>query len=392
TQESTLRTQLFNPNPNQFPIGGYGPIGTSNQTVQNDSSPCVDKIIKDHNRTSDSANLPLLINNLDSDNEVHQILKKSPVNPYCPIVWQNINNLSVERFNHFVKNILPANDQYLFTVNGKCLEYKFAKQIQHSLKTKDVVDRILLGTDSPHYPANYFGKQYSTPLHIANMVLEMHLILVKSNDFKHLTLADTNDLFTSNAFSVFPKRVFQNMNRRSFDNFVRLRLNPTLSEYKAHIKYFQPIIAKSTSSKRSNTTATFDLENMPPLKKTFLNTEVQTSQMPPTTSRTEDSDETILPDISLTIHDTKSNSIEQSILDTIDLTTDEDEPLTGIAERAKRIRERALTIISNSTSWQERGASKIQVVKIPKSLVRRLAHQSENMSDQQFDEFIQGAQ
>lgn len=384
---------------NQFPIGAYGPIGSTNLTDETEQSPNFEKILKDHSRIQKSSGIPIIICNMDSDQEAHQTIKKLSVNPYTPIVWQNINNHSTERFNHFVKNILPSNEQYLFTINGKCLEYKFARTIQNSLKTKEILERLLIGTDSPHYPANYYGKVYSTPLHIANIMLEIHLIISRSDAFKNFTLADTNDFFTSNAFSVFPKGLFQGLNKRCFDNFIRLRLTPTLTEYRSHIKYLQPKINKSLSTKR---TTTDNIENLPPNKKLFTNTEVQTTQIP--------FDETFLPDISLEISNKTEEkqtplqndkpkqqrvlTIKENV-QTIDLTTKTNEQKAE-TPRAKRIVDKALEIRYGDASDPEsplwRGnpetGSRIQILKIPKSLVRKMAEDAEDMDDEEFNKYL----
>lgn len=375
---------------NQFPIGGYGPIGTTILANDTDSTPNVEKILKDHGRIQNSANTPIMVYNLESDIEVNQCIKKLGINHITPIVWQNVNH-SVERFNHFVKNILPSNDQYVFSINGKALEYKFAKQVQNSLKNRQILERLLLGTDCPHYPPNYCGKQYSQPLHIANIMLEIHLVMIKSEEFRHFSLADTNDFFTSNAFSVFPKRVFQDLNQRTFDNFVRLRLAPTLNEYRAHIKYLQLNINKSTSTKRS---ANENIENIPPPKKTFTNSEVQTTQL---------NDSIVFPDIDLSISKTDS-----TILPDIEFTPKTQRPLKPIqidltnektedegSNRAKQIMDKALEMKygdhndPESPLWNKSNTgSRIQVLKIPKSLVRKMAIDAENMDDEEFNEYL----
>ena len=57
---------------NEFPIGAYGPIGTTNLTNDSNSSPSFDKILKDHCRIQKSSKIPILICNLESDFVTHQ--------------------------------------------------------------------------------------------------------------------------------------------------------------------------------------------------------------------------------------------------------------------------------------------------------------------------------
>lgn len=190
-------------------------------------------------------NPPFLISSSPNDLEyVDKLLF-----PNTTIIWQNLNNNEPEYFSTFCRKILPRSDNYFITVNGKCLEYKYANQISSLLKSKHILDKILLGTDSPHYTANYYSFSYSQPLHIANIILEFHQHMIKCPDFSHFTLADTNDYFTSKSLSHFPRNTFNKMNTHSSLTTVRKTTLATLEEYKHLIRF----IGRNTTENYSTT-------------------------------------------------------------------------------------------------------------------------------------------
>lgn len=266
---------------NNYPVGAYGPFGLLKSPNTSDSSPDFSKFISGHQNIKNNQDIPIIISNTESDSQAHAILKQYELN--SPIIWQNINNTSIDRFINFTKTILPTNNQYLFTINGRCLEYKYANQIQHIIRDKSILNQLLLGTDCPQYAANYTRQLHSHPLHIANMTLELHLILIKSNAFKHYTLADTNDLLTNNAFSVFPRKLFNNLNVRSFENYTKKTIATTLNEYKSLIGYSStqqqqktPIKTKPATKRPADETS---IEHTTPAaKKQCYDAAIQTTQ------------------------------------------------------------------------------------------------------------------
>lgn len=170
------------------------------------------------------------------------------------IIWQNLNNNSADYFANFCRDILPKNELFYTTINGKCLEYKYANKISRQLKNKEIMDRILLGTSSPHYAGNYCSSSMSQPLQIANIILEIHQYIKKINCYSHFTLADTNDYFTSKSFSIYPKTMFDRLNSVLIENLNKKILSATLDEYKSLIKF--------NDNKKINTTAMSQCSNI----------------------------------------------------------------------------------------------------------------------------------
>ncbi|MEI2419622.1 hypothetical protein V6O07_05065, partial [Arthrospira platensis SPKY2] len=243
-----LARHLFTLN-NSNLSAAFGPITILSEKVPSTPNFC-DFISEYRNLSADP---PILISSSPTD--LAQMDKLSFEN--TTVIWQNLNNTTPEYINNFCRKILPRSENNFFTINGKCLEYKFANQISPLLRDKLILDKMLLGTDSPHYMANYYNDKYSQPLHIAKITLELHQHMIKSSDFSHFTLADTNDYFTSKSFSHFPRDIFYKSNTHSNQTQIRKILTPTLDEYRHLIRFVSqntketcPDIIKSSSSKR----------------------------------------------------------------------------------------------------------------------------------------------
>ena len=178
------------------------------------------------------------------------------------------------------------------------------------------------------------------------------------------------------------------------------------------MKYLQPNLTKSTSTKR---TANENIENTPPTKKTYTSTEVQTTQPKPNditilpdidlnqTTTKPNNDSTILPDLdwsapnndSTILPDIKLTPKAQRTLKPIQIDLTKDSNEDEKQNRAQRIVDKALEIRYgdhtdlDSPLWNgNNNGSKIQVLKIPKSLVRKMAIDAENMDDAEFDEYL----
>jgi hypothetical protein len=438
---------------NQFGVAAYGPIGCFSYTTDNDSSPNFTTLTAGHRRLQRPATTPLLIANLDSDDEAHRTVQTLNLDPNTPIIWQNLNNGSPDRLNNFLKNILPSDSRYMFSVNGKCFEYKFAKHVNTALRSRQIIDQLVLGTDSPHYPATYCNKPTSHPLQIANMILELHLILTKSEHFKHFSLADTNDLLTSNAFSIFPRRLFDDLNRRSFESYVRNKLSHTLTEYRPQIKYLQNLDNRTVAAKRPAQETEPVAAPVPKKQRPIPKPSSPSSPPALVIDDTNLDSNTTLPDLSLTLDTTLpdlSHAVNE-LLPVINFYTNPAPPpaLTGAslsqpvlsertnkpalaqrpkpkkptippkpketvatrpststasstvapkknaenaaAERARRIIDRAheLHFAKYPAPWSESSSgSKIQIQKVPKDLVRKMATEAENLTDAEFEQFL----
>lgn len=222
-------------------IGGYGPFSIQN-IQENPSCKFFEQFINDYWRIKNVGLRPPLIMSSTNDdiNKYGEIRME-----HTPLLWSNLNNLSADEFNKFCSFKLLKNPCMYFTINGKCLEYKYSNKITSKLKNKQILSRLLLGTDSPHYAANYYGPTYSTPLHIAKMVVEIHEHLIKSNEFKHYRLSDTNDYFTSNAFRIFPKYFFNQSNTHYVKSIIENTISDTINEYKHLVRF----LTKTTTTK-----------------------------------------------------------------------------------------------------------------------------------------------
>ena len=432
---------------NNFPIAGYGPFG-SISTDTPEFSPDLEKLLSNYQHIKNTLNMPIIISNQDSDSQTHSILKQNEYN--APIIWQNINNNSIDRFVNFTKSILPTNDLYMFSINGRGLEYKYANQIQHILRDKSILKRLLLGTDCPQYAANYTRQLISHPLHIANMVLELHLILIKNTAFKNYSLADTNDLLTSNAFSVFPRRLFNDLHIRSFENYTKKTIGVTLDDYKSLIGYSS--VPKQTNTPIKTTPATkrsaanrSSEPTTPAAKKQCLDASIQTTQTPidcelsrsrgastPTSSQSKSSSTTTTkstnitdthseldPDVIILAHNTdipatqrqqlalpeppssqspssssylkdktNSSSLKENKFDLSILNETDNTRLRKVINRAFEICYPGFSDPKSPTWSTSKGGSRIQILRPPVKLIQSMAKQSENMNEEELDKFL----
>lgn len=377
---------------NNFPIGGFGPFGQFNSdSLDNEKSPDLRKIINDHQRIKQSSETPILINNIDSDLDSLKILESIPLNSNSPIVWLNINQShsnDPKRFLDFIKHILPKKDQFFFSINGKCLEYKFANKITHILRDKQIIDKILIGTNSPHYIPSYCGqsKEPCTPLHLANMILELHLILCKHEPFKHYSLADTNDLLNSNAFAIFPRKRFTDFSRRSFENYSRLTICRTLDEYKAHIKFSTgntkpntDPISITTSSKRPATSDSCTS----PIKSKKQCTGIQTSQPTHAISTNNPPNNDQMIDLSESLDE--DNQLAQIPLPTPTQKSSDKENTIPLNPKDALIEKKAFEIWYGDGFWSRHGTSAIRILKRPTVLIENMKNKYANSSLEQLE-------
>lgn len=210
-------------------IAGYGPFSIQNNEFS--TSPDFWHFISNFSKKLNYP--PILISSSSRD---IAFIDKIPSSENA-IIWQNLNNVGPDHFVNFCRKVLPRSNNNFLTINGKCLEYRFANKVLSQLKDKEIMDKILLGTDSPHYSANYFGPTYSQPLHIAYMMMEIHQHIIKIEDYSHFSLADTNDYFTSKSFSIFPLDLFNKSNTFAKQLAIQKTVGPLLDEYKPLIKF-----------------------------------------------------------------------------------------------------------------------------------------------------------
>ena len=229
-----------------MPIQAFGPFGASHN--KSDLNYSLQQILVEHHNSKHPHILPLLFYVIDNPLLAKQALDLAQIDQTAPIVWQNLNNTEPKSLLEFCSNIIEKHENHLICFNGKAFEYKYANRIQQVFLK--YLNKLLIGTDVPQNIPSYCynNDKFSYPLLIAKIVLAIHLRLVKIEQFKMFSLADTNNFLNSNAFSVFPKNRFNDLNFRAYQSYLSKMYKCLYVEYNCHISNRVLTQAKANSS------------------------------------------------------------------------------------------------------------------------------------------------